>query len=44
MRLLYSQKQHSHLSFGLILFSHTNTEVPPKQGVEVVGNIIQSTP
>ena len=36
MRLLYSQKQHSHLSFGLILFSHTNSEVPAKQGVQVV--------
>lgn len=32
MRLLYSQKQHSHLSLGLILFSHTNSEVPAKQG------------
>lgn len=44
MRLLYSQKQHSHLSFGLILFSHTNSEVPAKQGVQVVGMIILSTP
>ncbi len=44
MRLLYSQKQHSHLSFGLILFSHTNSEVPAKQGVQVVGMIILNTP
>ena len=35
MRLLYSQKQHSHLSFGLILFSNTNSEVPAKQGVHI---------
>ena len=42
MRLLYSQKQHSHLSFGLILFSHTNTEVPAKQGVQVVRMIFQT--
>ena len=32
MRLLYSQKQHSYLSFKLILFSHANPEVPAKQG------------
>lgn len=32
MRLLYSQKQHSYLSFKLILFSHANPEVSAKQG------------
>lgn len=32
MRLLYSQKQHSYLSFGLILFSHANPEVSAKWG------------
>lgn len=42
MRLLYSQKQHSYLSFGLILFSHTNSEVLAKQGVQVVGMIFQT--
>ena len=42
MRLLYSQKQHSYLSFRLILFSHTNPEVPAKWGVQVVGIIFQT--
>ena len=42
MRLLYSQKQHSYLSFKLILFSHKNSEVPAKQGVQVVGMIFQT--
>ena len=42
MRLLYSQKQHSYLSFRLILFSHTNSEVPATQGVQVVGMIFQT--
>lgn len=41
MRLLYSQKQHSYLSFKLILFSHTNPEVSVKWGVQVVGMIFQ---
>ena len=38
----YTKKQHSHLSFGLILFSHTNSEVPAKQGVQVVGMIFHT--
>ena len=42
MRLLYSQKQHSYLSFKLILFSHTNSEVHAKQGVQIVGMIFQT--
>ena len=42
MRLLYSQKQHSYLSCKLILFSHTNSEVPANQGVQVVGMIFQT--
>lgn len=42
MRLLYSQKQHSYLSFGLILFSHTNSEVPTKQGEQIAGVIFQT--
>ena len=42
MRLLYSQKQHSYLSFRLILFCHTNSEVPAKQGVQVVRMIFQT--
>ena len=43
MRLLYSQKQHSYLSFKLILFSHANSEVPAKQGVqEILGMIFQT--
>ena len=42
MRLLYSQKQHSYLSFRLILFYHTKSEVPAKQGVQVVGMIFQT--
>ena len=42
MRLLYSQKQHSYLSFGLILFSHTNPEVSAKWGMQVVGMIFQT--
>ena len=42
MRLLYSQKQHSYLSFRLILFSQTNSEVPAKLGVQVVGMIFQT--
>lgn len=32
MRLLCSQKQHSYLSFKLILFSHANPEVSAKWG------------
>ena len=42
MRLLYSQKQHSYLSFRLILFSHANPEVPAKWGVQVVRMIFQT--
>lgn len=42
MRLLYSQKQHSYLSVGLILFSHANPEVSAKQSVQVVGMIFQT--
>ena len=42
MRLLYSQKQHSYLSFKLILFSHANPEVTSKWCVQVVGMIFQT--
>lgn len=42
MRLLYSQKQHSYLSFRLILFSHTNPEVSAKWCMQVVGMIFQT--
>ena len=42
MRLLYSQKQHSYLSFKLILFSHTNPEVSAKWGVQIAGMIFQT--
>ena len=42
MRLLYSQKQHFYLSFGLILFSHTNPEVSAKWDMQVVGMIFQT--
>ena len=42
MRLLYSQKQHSYLSFKLILFYHANPEVSAKWGVQVVGMIFQT--
>lgn len=42
MRLLYSQKQHSYLSFKLILFSHANPEVSAKWGVQVVEMIFQT--
>ena len=42
MRLLYSQKQHSYLSFRLILFYHANPEVTAKWGVQVVGIIFKT--
>ena len=42
MRLLYSQKQHSYLSFKLILFSHTNSEVSAKWGVQAAEMVFQT--